>query len=166
MLTHSVPLSASVPAGPGIYGWWFADDAVAELKIRPEDTARHGLRAVNRCRETGYALLYIGKAQKQTLAERINKWHLRRTTASTLRVSVAALRGLRRIARDRLASPDMEIELSEWMHKSCRISWEQSDDAGRAETQAFLEAYTPLNLKGCPRNDFRRDLLKLRKVAP
>lgn len=160
------PAQSPFPQSNGIYGWWFSPSAVDELGIDPEDTALHSGHAPLRCQHIGYSLLYVGLASGQTIYTRIVKKHLRRTAVSTLRQSLAVLKGLQRSAKDCLASPDLEVGLTNWMREHCRWSWVETDECALHERKVFERIYLPLNLHGCPTTPFRARLRALRRWPP
>lgn len=126
----------------GIYAWWDLDAALANqypAGFPPVDAAHP---------------LYIGIAERQGLAARGLKMHLKRTRMSGLRRSLAAL------LRDELArsskvvaarggmfglTPAADVELTNWMLQHLRVTWVTHPAPSAVERDIVGAELPPLN---------------------
>ena len=127
------------PKSPGVYAWFFAS-APPEVPT-------------NRCvMRDGRYLLYVGISpsspqSRQTLRSRIRSHFRGNAQASTLRMTLGCLLGMRLFmigASERLVSGQAERELSDWMAANAGVAWVVTDQAGgaRAESTARV-SFTP-----------------------
>jgi hypothetical protein len=140
-----------IPAGPGVYGWWFDD-------IPPEVP-------VERCRVSeGRILLYVGISPKrpptsgrppssQTVRSRV-KYHYRgNAEGSTLRLTLGVLLGdrlgieLRRVGSGtRRTFSSGEMLLSAWMAEHAWVSVVEDPEPWLIEDHLIRTLDLPLNL--------------------
>ena len=144
-------LLAATPVAPlelvnvpetGVYAWWDLEGALAAHY--PDD-----FPAVRPKRP-----LYIGLAERQSLASRGLKMHLKRTRVSGLRRSLSAL------LRDELdlaagvqparggmfgLAKDLEPRLTEWMLAHLLVTWVAHDAPGEVEREIISDELPPLN---------------------
>jgi hypothetical protein len=152
-----------VPAGPGVYGWYFK-----ELPY-PIDTRG--------CVVLGdLTLLYVGISPKapprdgrggsrQTLQSRIRYHYRGNADGSTLRLTLGCLLGdrlglqLRRVGSGRrLTFTDGEQALSAWMADNAYVAWVETPQPWAAERELIAAVDLPLNLDQNRRNAFHADL--------
>ena len=159
-----------VPAGAGVYGWYFR---------RPPASIPLG-----RCVSAGaFSLLYIGispsapptngKApSKQTLQSRV-RYHMRgNAEGSTLRLSLGCLLAndlgieLRRVGSGtRMTFGPGEAKLSEWLSDNARVLWARHPAPWELEERLIGELDLPLNLDQNSRNGFWAALSTARREA-
>jgi hypothetical protein len=126
----------------GIYAWWDTQAALADHY--PAD-----FPAVDHARP-----LYIGIAERQSLAARGLKMHLKRTRMSGLRRSLSAL------LRDELGldsqvvaarggmfglTPAADAALTDWMLLHLRVTWIAHPEPRRVESAIVRAELPPLN---------------------
>lgn len=162
--------SCPVPAGPGVYGWYFK-----ELPY-PIDTRGCVVRG-------DLTLLYVGISPKapprngragsrETLRSRI-RYHYRGNAAgSTLRLTLGCLLGdrlglqLRRVGSGtRLTFADGEHALSAWMADNAYVTWLETPKPWAAEHELIAAVDLPLNLDQNRRNAFHAELTLRRARA-
>ena len=137
------PLALKVVTHPGVYAWWDLDGALSTLwpaAFPPVDTSMP---------------LYVGIAQKQSLAARVGEMHLANTRRSGLRRSLAPLlsqsydlmRGAVRHPRGGKfgLEHEQEVALTTWMLANLRMTWVAHDNSGRVEKAMILDLTPPLN---------------------
>jgi hypothetical protein len=159
-----------VPAGPGIYGWYFK-----ELP-RPINTRS--------CVVLGdLTLLYVGISPKapprdgragsqQTLRSRIRDHYNGNASGSTLRLTLGCLLSdrlglqLRRVGSGtRLAFAGGEHRLSAWMADHAFVTWVETPEPWAAERELIAVVDLPLNLDQNRRNAFHAELTRRRGQA-
>jgi hypothetical protein len=151
---------SAVPAGPGVYGWWFSSLPA------PID--------VSGCiRRQGRTLLYVGispnrppgsgrAASKQNLRRRLRQHYTRTAAASTLRRTLGCLLAdelglcLQQAGSSgrRTNFGGGEQRLSDWMARNAFVSWAVRERPWELEDELIRELDLPLNLKGNQRNRF------------
>jgi hypothetical protein len=159
-----------VPAGPGVYGWYFK-----ELPY-PIDT--RGCVAL-----ADLTLLYVGIAPKapprdgragsrQTLRSRIGYHYRGNAEGSTLRLTLGCLISdrlgiqLRRVGSGtRLTFAEGEHRLSAWMAENAYVTWVETQKPWAAERELIAGVDLPLNLDQNRRNAFHAELTRRRAQA-
>jgi hypothetical protein len=159
-----------VPAGPGVYGWYFK-----ELPY-PIDT--HGCVAL-----PDLTLLYVGISPKapprdgrvgsqQTLRSRIRYHYRGNAEGSTLRLTLGCLLSdrlglqLRRVGSGiRLTFAEGEQRLSAWMADNAFVTWVETREPWAAERELIAAVDLPLNLDQNRRNTFHAELTHKRAQA-
>lgn len=137
------PLALSVVAHFGVYAWWDLDGALSTLwpaAFPPVDTSMP---------------LYVGIAEKQSLAARVGEMHLANTRRSGLRRSLAPLLGESYdLMRGAVRHPhggkfglesEQEAALTTWMLANLRMTWVAHDDSGLVEKPMLRDLCPPLN---------------------
>jgi hypothetical protein len=159
-----------VPAGPGVYGWYFK-----ELPY-PIDTRGCVVRG-------DLTLLYAGISPKapprdgragsrRTLRSRICYHYRGNAEGSTLRLTLGCLLDqrlglqLRRVGSGtRLTFADGEQALSAWMADNAYVAWLETPAPWAAERELIAAVDLPLNLDQNRRNAFHVDLTLRRARA-
>jgi hypothetical protein len=161
-----------VPAGAGIYAWFF--DEIPDSRI---DT-----RACVTC--NGATLLYIGIAPKppprngapasrQGLRSRIRQHYSLNAYGSTLRLTLGCLLAaqlgieLRRVGSGKRLTfcKDGEAKLSAWMAAHAFVAWAEAPEPWIWEARALETLDLPLNLSENERHPFRPVLVAARAAA-
>jgi hypothetical protein len=136
------PLALNVVVHPGVYAWWDLDGALSTLwpaAFPPVDTS---------------VPLYVGIAEKQSLAARIGEMHLTNACRSGLRRSLTPLlsesydlmRGAVRHPRGKFGlENEQEVVLTTWMLANLRMTWVVHDNSGRVEKPMLRDLTPPLN---------------------
>lgn len=149
--------SERVPAGPGVYAWFF-DDIDADWNR--QCVTREGRKLL-------YVGVSTGSERKQGLRGRIMQNHVRGNAAgSTLRQSLGAILGIALCLVDGSKTfGDAEARLTEWILEHGRVCWVETNDP-RALEHHLLDTITlPLNIQHNPRNPFREKLSAMRRPA-
>ena len=157
--TPVAPLELGDVPETGVYAWWDLDGALAAHY--PEDfPAVHPERP-----------LYIGLAERQGLASRGLKMHLKRTRVSGLRRSLSAL------LRDELdlapsvlparggmfgLAVDVEPRLTEWMLGHLLVTWVVHEAPGQVEPEIIADELPPLNYDHATRGPYAARMRLLR----
>lgn len=159
-----------VPAGPGVYGWWFRRPPAAI------DTSKCLSRQ-------GLTLLYAGISprrpptsgrppSRQTLRDRITYHYSGNAEGSTLRKTLGVLLAeelgidLRRVGGGaRMTFGLGERVLSAWMEENALVSWIVHPKPWIAEAQLIARLDVPLNLDGNLGNPFHPSLAAARGRA-
>jgi hypothetical protein len=153
------PLSLATVANPGIYAWW---DLSGELASRWPT----GFPPVDALRP-----LYVGIADKQSLAGRIVGTHLTNTRRSALRRSLAALlsepldllRGAARHPRGKFGLEEAhEATLTDWIVANLRVTWVEHADPGAVEKPTIRDLLPPLNYTYATGSPYRAQMKALR----
>lgn len=156
------------PRTPGIYAWYF-DEQPTGVDVRDCHTIPDGV------------LLYVGIApkepprngtrpSKQTLRHRLRNHYRGNAYSSTLRLTLgchlAASLGiaLRRVGSGSCLTftRDGELQISEWMSRHARVTWEQIDSPWHPEEHAIKQLTLPLNLQGNSHHPYYPTLKALR----
>jgi hypothetical protein len=157
-----------IPAGPGIYGWWFSSK-LPRVPVNGTQLRRK------------WRLLYVGIAPSgptlarppRTLRGRL-KNHCRGPAAlSTLRRTLACLlknklqlEMKRRPSGKLCMRPQDETNLTEWMDTYARVAWICHPEPWQVESELIARGKPrlPLNIRGS-RDPFGAELKKLRSAA-
>ncbi|MDD2858985.1 MAG: hypothetical protein PHU75_09965 [Candidatus Nanopelagicales bacterium] len=163
--SHAMGPHAFLAAGseglrvPGLYSWWV--DAAGALDL----TAGLGHRIAPGLIYAGLAGATqwpSGKRSTNTLWSRISGMHLgSKHEFSTLRRSIGAI-----LAAGSDSNEVDEVALTKWMHEHLRViavQYLDADALGRIESDVLDVLEPPLNLRGMPDSDIRRELKALRK---
>lgn len=156
----------TVPAGPGIYGWWFDEPFCALLEQRIPELCSETSRAnKDRLSQAGFELLYVGicpggrprdGAESRGLRNRLLN-HCRGPIAtSTLRRTLAAfVVGQENLSIERTASGKVrmsaedEANLTRWMADHARVTWLITPEPWIVEEELLTHGPTlPLNIRG------------------
>ena len=159
-----------MPAGPDVYGWWFANSPA------PID--------LSTCKQShGATLLYVGISPKrpprngrapsgQTLRSRVWTHYAGNAEGSTLRKTLGCLLAdelgieLRRVGSGRRMTFALgEQILSAWMAENALVSWVAVDSPWEVEEHLIATTDLPLNLMGNARNAFHPELTRVRARA-
>ena len=153
------PMALGAEPSTGIYAWWDLDGALARqypADFPPVDAGRP---------------LYIGIAERQGLAARGLKMHLKRTRMSGLRRSLAAL------LRDELAltsqvvaarggmfglTPTADAALTNWMLQHLRVTWVAHPEPSTVEGPIVGTELPPLNYEHATRGPYAAHMRGLR----
>jgi hypothetical protein len=159
-----------VPAGPGVYGWYF--------KQLPYPIDTRGCVVLG-----DLTLLYVGISPKapprdgragsrQTLRSRLRYHYRGNAEGSTLRLTLGCLLSdrlglqLRRVGSGtRLTFADGEQALSAWMAENAYVTWVETPEPWAAEQELIAAVDLPLNLDQNRRNAFHADLTRRRALA-
>jgi hypothetical protein len=159
-----------VPDSAGVYGWWFR-----RLPV-PMD--------VSRCQTRGdLILLYTGISPKrppangrppsnETIRSRIKTHYTGNAGGSTLRKTLGCLLAeelgleLRRVGSGKKATfVHGEQTLSDWMAEYALVAWVTDPEPWILEDHLIATLDVPLNLAGNARNQFHRELTRIRAAA-
>lgn len=159
-----------VPAGPGVYGWWF------DSLPTPLETSACLAR-------NGFTLLYTGISPRrppangkppssQTLKDRIRYHYSGNAEGSTLRKTLGVLLSdelrieLRRVGSGRrMTFGEGEQLLSNWMEAHALVSWIVHPEPWLVEERLISHLDVPLNLDGNSHNAFHPSLKSTRANA-
>lgn len=161
-----------VPAGPGIYAWFF------------DELPDHRIDAKPCVRRDGWALLYVGiapkpppsngaPASKQGLRARIRQHYALNAAGSTLRLTLGCLLSnplgieLRRVGSGKRLTftAEGESRLSAWMGAHARVAWAETEEPWVWEERALATLDLPLNLQANQRHPFCGSLSASRAAA-
>lgn len=152
-------MALSTEPSTGIYAWWDLRSAIASHY--PPD-----FPAVDHARP-----LYIGIAERQGLAARGLKMHLKRTRMSGLRRSLAALLrddlGLSsQVAATRGGmfglTPAADATLTNWMLRHLNVTWVAHLAPSTVEGQIVAAELPPLNYEHATRGPYAAHMRALR----
>lgn len=165
---RAMPLSAmiSLPTTAGLYAIHAPPRVWEELRLVPQDRGTP---------------LYVGKAETQTIGQRVEGEHLRSKRksmmSSTLRRSLAALLAAKlRLLNCKEATEEQEATLTEWMRSCLSVAaWPFSriltlaelKDQLETEEDRVLESWKPrppLNLDRYPKTDNNAEVLRVRAL--
>lgn len=159
-----------VPAGPGVYAWWFNEI--------PE-----GVPTGSCIRRDGFVLLYVGISPKrrpangrppsrQTVRSRVRYHYRGNAEGSTLRLTLGLLLAdrlgitLRRVGSGaRRTFSAGERDLSQWMADHARVTLVEHPRPWELEEQLIRTLDLPLNLDQNGLHPFRAQLSALRSAA-
>lgn len=160
-----------VPAGPGVYAWYFDPP--------PPHVPLDGCHW-----HAGAVLLYAGISPKQAptngrapsrqrLRHRVRYHYRGNAEGSTLRLTLGCLLSdtlqiaLRRVGsgKRRTFGPDGEARLSAWLDEHARVAWLQHPEPWVLEDEMIQTLSLPLNLSGNERHPFHSRLSELRATA-
>jgi len=155
----------NLPTDPGIYRWWFREDAGKTLISRLDDidTSRINTRNINGDK---YLALYFGIAKG--IRDRF-KWHIsqhhagstiKAGTISTLRHTLSALLGI--------PLSNSESIINKFIDRNCILEWSTTSSRNEAlviEDNEINSEYYPLNIQGnnAVSKTTRQSLTQLRK---
>jgi hypothetical protein len=157
--TPQPPMALGTEPSTGIYAWW--DQPGALTSHYPAD-----FPDVDHARP-----LYIGIAERQSLAARGLKMHLKRTRMSGLRRSLAAL------LRDELSlstrvvparggmfglTPAADAALTDWMLRHLSVTWIAHPAPSTVEGQIVAAELPPLNYEHATRGPYAAHMRRLR----
>lgn len=144
---------------PGLYSWWVDAPGALELTAGLGHRIAPGLIYAGLAGATHWP---SGKPSTNTLWLRISSMHLgRKHEFSTFRRSVGGI-----LAAATGATQVDESALSAWMDRHLRViavAYVDADALGRIETAVLERLDPPLNLRGMPDSEIRRELKALRK---
>jgi hypothetical protein len=163
---------ATVPKGPGLYGWFFQQTPP-------------GVPLQNCLFRDGMPLLYIGIAPKapwmsgtiqkestQSLRHRIRYHYRGNAEGSTLRLTLGCLLAfqlgleLRRVGSGRRMTFGLgEAKLSQWMASHAYVTWFEHVTPWEPEAQIISNLSLPLNLAGNGAHPYWLDLRNIRAAA-
>jgi hypothetical protein len=157
-----VPPSQAEGVGePGVYAWYDLDGALA--RFYPDDYASVDPSLP----------LYVGLAEKDSLASRIVGTHLVDTRRSALRRSLVALLsdqlellpGVIPAAKGKYGlAPDYESKLTNWMNDArLRVTWVTHETPGIVEKSVIANLLSPLNYTFAVGSPYRRRMWLLRR---
>ena len=156
-----------VPAGDGVYGWWFRE--------LPPLVAADAC-----CQHQALRLLHVGispnrpplngrSPSRQTLRTRIRYHYAGNAEGSTLRKTLGCLLAdqlgiqLRRVGSGtRMTFVGGEQVLSAWMAENAYATWVVRDRPWELEDELIRALDLPLNLQGNPHNPFHSVLTGVR----
>lgn len=153
------PMALGAEPSTGIYAWWDLGGALADQY--PAD-----FPSVDAARP-----LYIGIAERQGLAARGLKMHLKRTRMSGLRRSLAAL------LRDELGlssqvvaarggmfglTPAGDTALTDWMLRHLRVTWIAHPEPSAVERSIVEAELPPLNYDHATHGPYAAEMRALR----
>ena len=159
-----------VPDNPGIYGWWFDEDVLAQ--VPKTDSLRCDGRRLLYVGIAPSAPSALGRASRRTLRDRL-KNHARgpiahstlRRTLTVLLDSTLVLAPTRRANGKLTMSHEAELELTAWMSSHARVSWMVHQSPWLVEHQLITQGpRLPLNIRDSP-DPFRHELARLRRNA-
>lgn len=148
-LTHPTDVR-SVPAEPGIYGWWMR---VGSLDVPPADYREHD----------GFELLYVGiSPRRPSAAGRVSKGNIRKrldqhvngnASQSTLRRTLGVLLTRRlgltlSMHNGRAHYGEGEQLITRWMHENARVGYAIDPRPWEAEDELLEYATLALNISG------------------
>ena len=140
-------LGTVVDKSPGIYAWWFKEEAARQL-LKPLEPVDHSRLARRTIDGEPYVALYFGISRD--LRGRI-RWHVAqkhtpssvsRGFLSTLRLTLSALLGL--------PASQAEQAVNDFIDANCRLSFAHVPTLAKAEAEEADELstnYYPLNLQ-------------------
>lgn len=161
------PENSVAGGSPGLYSWW-ADSEAIDLfaqtvgTVSPEQCIYIG--------QTGGTKWPSGTRSNATLRDRILRNHVRgNVSSSTFRWTISAI--LFKPLKLQLAKPkrlclEDNRKVSAWIKDHLRVSivpYPDRDSLIGVEEDVLVNLDPPLNLDGCPTNDLRCRLTKLRK---
>jgi|SRR5690625_60268 len=164
-LTHPADVR-SVPAEPGIYGWWIR---VGSLEVPIADYRQHD----------DFELLYVGIAprkpstdgrlSKSNLRKRLNQHVNGNASRSTLRrtLGVLLMETLDMELGLRNGRPHWveETRLTRWMHENARVAYVIDQAPWQAEDELLANATLALNIVGRTDDEFARTISARRRAA-
>lgn len=154
-----------LPQQGGIYGWYFDRGLIGVPK--------RGCHGISRRKLLYVGISPSGPRSKGTVYSRVSYHFSGNAGGSTLRTTLASLlqaqlrARLRRVGRSeyiRLTS-DGERRLTDWMDRHARVCWTVCAKPWEVEPMVIRAIRLPLNLAHNPDNDFRDDLMRVRKKA-
>lgn len=157
--------NCSLPVTPGVYRWWFLENAGKTLisKLDDIDTSRINTRDINGYK---YIALYFGIANgikkrfKWHIAQHHTESTIKAGTISTLRHTLSALLGIQ--------LSKSESCINEFIDRNCILEWTTTSSREEAlviETHEINSEYYPLNIRGnnVMSKATRQSLTQLRK---
>lgn len=157
----------NIPKYPGVYIWVLKDDAVLPSINGIEPNLK-----IARVIDTEFRVIYVGKAERESLYDRIIKMHLKgNPRRSTLCHSISAILGLPFYLKGKKrVKPGMDKQywpdVQKWLINNCHLLYYYCNNIPEEERR-MIELFTPpLNIKdnpACSTDKYIQALQVLRK---